>query len=221
MHIQYLFQFIQILLDVPKTDDATFLLRFARLINGVDLSTYSIEDAEKMDEERSGESVIIKSNDLYTQYAQAGSGTSVNKKTAAISQQIKGHVEAEMKKIVFVLSQEETHWKFQVVAAFAGALLCRFVPPKSDLFAQFTTCVFNQLQSGHYYLRFFAVSAFPALLSIHTEEFRKDRELKKKVDDFKNLKLSLDDAFKYHFILKEDYQNNYLKDPICRNLRLS
>ena len=165
-----------------------------------------------MAEEKTKEKVILKSNDLYTQYAQANPEKSVNKKSAQISQQIRNHAELEMKKVVFVLSQEETHWKYQIVAAFAGALLCRFIPPNSDLFSEFTQCAFNQLQSGHYYLRFFAVSAFPALVGIHTEEFRKNKELKKKPEEFKNLKLSLDDAFKYHFILKQDYEKNYLKD---------
>ena len=211
-HLENLFQFIQILLDVPKADDASFLLRFSRLINGIDLTPYAFADSEGTQTEKPN--LLINSNEFYKSYEQKLNQKTVAKTKFYDNEKLKTHVEAQMKKVLFALDHDEgSHWKYQVVAAFTGALLSKFLPAKSELLSQFIVSISNQLTSGHYYLRLFATSAFGSLIKLHTETFRKKAELQRKPEDFQGRQVSLDDAFKYHFILKEDYENNYLKDP--------
>lgn len=210
-HLEDLFQFIQILLDVPKADDASFLLRFSRLINGIDLTPFAFADSEETTETEKP-NLILRSNEFYQQYEQKLSQKTVTKAKFYDSEKLKSHVEAQMKKVLFALDHADSHWKYQVVAAFTGALLSKFLPAKSELLSQFVVSISNQLTSGHYYLRLFATSAFGSLIKLHTETFRKKAEIKRTPQDFQGRQVSLDDAFKYHFILKEDFENNYLKD---------
>jgi hypothetical protein len=217
LHLDHLFQFIQVLLDVPKTDDAAFLIRFSRLITGIDFSPFAAakddeknaKDGKKNDKEKP----VLKSNELYAAFSQQQSKTGKAFYDQAI---IKPHIEQQMKKVVFVLSQQEdAHWKYQVVAAFTGALLSPFLEEKSQILGEFLNAVTKQLSSEHYYLRYFAVAAFPALVKLHAGDFRKDSTLERKPEDFKGMKQTLDEAFKYHFLLKKDHDDNYLKDPFA------
>jgi len=209
-HLENLFQFVQILLDVPKANDASFLLRFSKIVSGIDFSPYLISDENQDDSSK--ERPILNSNELYAQYQQKFSNVSP-KQLFYDRERLKPHVEAQMKKVIFALTHEESHWKFQIVAAFTGALLSGFLPPNSELLSEFISCVFQLLSSGHLYLRYFASSAFPVLIKIQTQHFRKDSNLKRKSEDFKGLQITLDEAFKYHFLKKEDYDKNYIKNP--------
>lgn len=203
-------------MNTPRKEDKTSIQRFWQIIRGIDLTVYAHEEEEKKNEDKKDDKEkdpILKTGELFKTF---------DKKIEEISYEPRpfynttNHVNfatQQLLKIVMMSAMDTVHWNLKLVGGIAGVILSDLISEKSPLYLQFVLRIFDEIQDEHAYLRSFAIACFPRLLKRLSKTLRGENTVDKKPEDFKGLKLTLDEAFDRHFLSKSDQEKYFLKDP--------
>jgi len=217
MHMESLLPIIETIMSIPKVDDSASLGAFYRIIRSIDLTPqYSATLQNKFkpnNTPRPKETLILKSNKYYHNYLKKLSEQDYQPSSYYDVSYALPHITQQLEKCIWTLQQEDVHWKNRIVTATVGIIISRFFEPTSEIFKKFIAAVLQQSISSHFYLRLFSIYAFPLLTKQTFKYLKTKTPVKRTHEDFKDMKMTLDEAFKLHFILKSDYEKYYLKDP--------
>lgn len=211
-HLELMYPLIETLMNNPKTDDKATLDDFVRAIKCIDLSYYQFELANEAKKEEYIAAILM-SNELFKEFEiEQQQLSNDGKKSIEDISHFLLHTKNQMEKCISIIEQDDIHWKNRLVNAILGMMTCQFIEPTSELYLRFVQVVFKQISSDHFYLRFFAKATFRILMKRLPKECPKCDIVKKDVQEFEGKKLSLEEAIKYRFLLKSDYEKYYIKD---------
>jgi len=193
-------------MNIPKSNDMGTLERFEGLIKNLDITVYS---KGKLAERKNS---IIQTNELFDEFMEKVSAMQHNiPEFYDLGKNIES-IEKSMSGLIVQLASDD-HWKIRNSMAILGMIYSKLLPSNHRLYDEFLLAVTAQITSKHYYLRYMAILFIPWLIEKKAKEAStKKNKIHKSPEDFTNIKLTIDEAFKYHFLLKSDYEKYYIKD---------